>query len=65
MTMTGDMPDRTIWKAWLIAWFELAQAVATVKDGPFRLNSMEIWLAAALFMSFGTTNGCTRFLPSS
>ena len=44
---------------------ELAQAVDTVKDGPFRLNSMDTWLAAALFISFGTTKGWTRFLPSS
>ena len=63
--ITGAMPLRTIWKACAIAWFDDAQAVATVKDGPLRLNSIDTWLAAALFISLGTTNGCTRFLPSS
>ena len=42
-----------------------AQAVETVKVGPFRLYSIDTWLAAALFISLGTTKGCTRFLPSS
>ena len=60
-----DMPERTMAKACAIAWFEDAQAVETVKLGPFRLNSIDTWLAAALFISFGTTKGCTRFLPSS
>ena len=34
-----------------------AQAVATVKDGPFRVYCMDTWLAAALFISFGTMKG--------
>ena len=65
VTMTRDTPLRIIQKAWPIAWFELAQAVATVKDGPLRLYCIETWLAAALFISFGTMKGWTRFFPSS
>ena len=65
VTMTSHMPDRIIQNACPIAWFDEEQAVATVKLGPLRLNSMLTWLAAALFISFGTTKGCTRFLPSS
>ncbi len=65
MTIARQAPERTIWNASPIAWLELAQAVATVKAGPFRFHSIDTWLAAALFISFGTTKGCTRFLPSS
>ena len=65
MTITGASPERTNPNAWPMAWFEEAQAVATVKEGPLRLWAMLTWLAAALFMSFGTTKGCTRLRPSS
>ena len=65
VTIAGDMPDRIIAKACAIAWLDDAQAVDTVKDGPLRLYSMLTWLAAALFISLGTTKGWTRFLPSS
>ena len=57
VTITGDIPERTVWKACAIAWLELAHAVDTVKLGPLRLYSIEIWLAAALFISLGTTKG--------
>ena len=40
-----------------MAWFDEAQAELTVKVGPLRLNSIDTWLAAALFISFGTTKG--------
>ena len=40
-----------------MAWFDEAQAVATEKDGPLRFHSIETWLAAALFISLGTTKG--------
>src|SRR6056297_1173992 len=63
--ITGASPPCTIWKACAMAWLDEAQAVDTVKDGPLRLNSIDTWLAAALFISLGTTKGCTRFLPSS
>ena len=65
VTITRLAPTARSWKAWPIAWFDEAQAVATVKDGPLRLYSMLTWLAAALFISFGTTKGWTRFFPSS
>ena len=65
VTITCAAPERTSQNAWPIAWFELAQAVATVKLGPLRFHSMLTWLAAALFISFGTTKGWTRFFPSS
>ena len=65
VTITGLMPERTMAKACAMAWFDEAQAVETVKDGPRRFHSMLTWLAAALFISLGTTKGCTRFLPSS
>ncbi len=55
--ITGAMPLRTIWKACAMAWLDEAQAVETVKDGPFRLCSIETWLAAALFISFGHHEG--------
>jgi hypothetical protein len=48
-----------------MAWFDDAQAVETVKDGPRRFHSIDTWLAAALFISLGTMKGWTRFLPSS
>ena len=57
VTMAGDMPERTIWNACAIAWFDDAQAVETVKLGPLRLYSIDTWLAAALFISLGTTKG--------
>jgi len=63
--MALHMPERTIWNACPIAWLELAQAVETVKAGPRRFHSMLTWLAAAEFISLGTTKGWTRFLPSS
>nr|WP_231565625.1 hypothetical protein [Paracoccus sanguinis] len=56
-SITRAAPERTIWKARPMAWFEEAQAVATVKAGPRSPNSMLTWLAAALFISFGTTKG--------
>ncbi len=65
VTMTGDTPPCTIWNACAMAWFDEAQAVETVKEGPRRLNSIDTWLAAALFISLGTMNGWTRFLRSS
>ena len=55
--MTGLTPERTKAKACAMAWFDEAQAVETVKDGPCRFHSMLIWLAAALFISRGTTKG--------
>ena len=55
--IAGAMPERTIWKACAMAWLDDAQAVATVNDGPLRLYSMLTWLAAALFISLGTTKG--------
>ncbi len=57
MIIARAAPERTIWKASPIAWFDDAQAVATVKDGPRSAYSMLTWLAAALFISFGTTKG--------
>ena len=36
---------------------EEAQAQATVKDGPRRFHAIDTWLAAALFISLGTTKG--------
>ena len=65
VTITGVAPPCTSWNACAIAWLELEQAVETVKLGPLRLNSIDTWLAAALFISLGTTKGCTRFLPAS
>ena len=65
VTITRLAPERTIWKARPMAWFEDAQAVATVKEGPLRFHSIDTWLAAALFISFGTMKGWTRFFPSS
>ena len=40
----------------LYGW-NAVQAVETVNEGPFRLCSMLTWLAAALFISLGTTKG--------
>ena len=65
VTIAGVSPARTIIKACAIAWLDEAQAVDTVNDGPRRLYSMLICEQAALFISLGTTKGCTRFLPSS
>src|SRR6056297_283008 len=65
VTMTREAPERTRLKACPIAWFDEAQAVATVKVGPLRFHCIETWLAAALFISFGTTKGWTRFFFSS
>ena len=47
-----------------MAWLDDAQAVETLKAGPRRLNSIDRWDVAALFISLGTTKGWTRFLPS-
>ena len=65
VTITSASPLRISAIACPIAWFDDAQAVATVKDGPFRFHSIDRCAAAALFINFGTTKGCTRFFPSS
>ena len=57
-------PERTIQKAWPMAWPAEEQAVEMVKLGPVMPNSMEMWLAPALAMVLGMVSGCTRLWPS-
>ena len=42
-----------------------AQADETVNTGPRTPKAMLTCDAAALFINFGTTKGCTRFFPSA
>ena len=57
VSTTSAWPARISIIAWPMAWFDEAQAVATVKLGPWRFHAIETWLAAALFISRGTTKG--------
>jgi hypothetical protein len=56
-SMTSAIPDRTIWKASPIAWFDEAQAVDTVSAGPRSPCSMLTALAAALAIRRGDGEG--------
>ena len=59
----GAAPERTIQKAWPMAWADDEQAVETVYVGPWTPYSIEMWLAPALSMLSGMVSGFTRGLP--
>ena len=59
----SQAPERTIQKAWPMAWPAEAQAVDMVNAGPVMPNSMEMWLAPALAMVLGMVSGWTRLCP--
>lgn len=57
VSTTSAWPVRISPNACPIAWFDEAQAVDTVKLGPWMLWIIDRWLAAALFISRGTMKG--------